>query len=62
MNIDPQVGKAAFQLSLFIVVMAGGMLLFLAPGTPQFAITVFTLIIGMIFVSVVVFVVRRFSR
>jgi hypothetical protein len=62
MNVDPQVGKAALQISLFIVVMAGGMLLFLTPGSPQFAITVFTLIIGLLFVGLVVVLVRRFSR
>jgi len=62
MNVDPQVGKAAFQISLFIVVMAGGMLLFLTPGSPQFAITVFTLIIGLLFVGLVAVLVRRFSR
>ncbi len=62
MNLDPQVGKAALQVSLFIVVLAGGMLLLLTPGTPQYAITVFTLIIGLVFLGLVVVVVRRFSR
>lgn len=62
MNLDPQVGKAALSLSLFIIVMAGGMLLFLAPGSPQFAITMFTLAIGLTFFVAVVFLVRRFSR
>jgi hypothetical protein len=60
-NVDPEVGKAALRLSLFIVVLAGGLLLFLAPGTPQFAITVFTLLIGVVFLGVVVLVVRVFS-
>ncbi len=62
MNLDPQVGKAALQISLFIVVLAGGMLLLLTPGSPQYAITVFTLIIGLIFLGLVIVVVRRFSR
>ncbi|HVC35020.1 MAG TPA: hypothetical protein VNL16_16025 [Chloroflexota bacterium] len=62
MNLDPQLGKAALQLSLFIVVLAGGMLLFLRPGSPEFAVTVFSLIIGLVFFSLVVFLVRRFSR
>jgi hypothetical protein len=62
MNLDPQVGKAALQISLFIVVLAGGMLLLLTPGSPQYAITVFTLIIGLIFLGLVIVVVRMFSR
>lgn len=61
MNVDPGVGKAAFTLALFIVLLAGAMLLFLDPASPQFAITVFTLFIGMAFAGVVVLVVRRFS-
>lgn len=62
MSIDPQLGKAALQISLFIIVLAGGMLLFLRPGSPQYVITVFTLIIGLVFFGLVVVLVRRFSR
>jgi hypothetical protein len=62
MNLDPQIGKAALQLSLFIIVLAGGMLLFLSPGSPEFAITMITLAIGLAFVFLVVVLVRRFSR
>lgn len=62
MSVDPQLGKAALTMSLFIIVMAVGMLVFLPPGSPEFAITVFTLGIGIIFLSLVVVLVRRFSR
>ena len=62
MNLDPGIGKAALSLSLFIIVLAAGMLVFLDPGSPQFAITVFTLIIGLAFFGLVVALVQRFSR
>ncbi len=62
MNLDPELGKAALRLGFFIVVLAGGMLLFLAPGSAQFAITVITLIIGVVFLGVVILAVRVFSR
>ena len=62
MNLDPQLGKAALQLSLFIIVLAGGMLLFLSPGSPQFPITVITLLIGLVFFGLIVLLVRRFSH
>ena len=62
MNVDPGLGKAALRLSLFIIVLAGGMLLFQPPGTAQFAITVFTLMIGVLFFGLVVAVVKMFSR
>ena len=62
MHIDPEMGKAAFRMSLFIIVPAFGMLLLLKPGSPQFAVTVFTLIIGLLFLSTVIVLVRLFSR
>ena len=62
MSVDPQLGKAALTMSLFIIVMAVGMLVFLPPSSPQFAITVFTLGIGIVFLSLVVVLVRKFSR
>jgi hypothetical protein len=62
MNLDPGLGKAALRLSLFIIVLAAGLLVFQPPGTPQFAITVFTLLIGLAFFGLVVVVVRTFSR
>jgi hypothetical protein len=61
MNVDPSAGKAAFTLALFIILLAGGMLLFLDSASPQFAITVFTLFIGLVFAGAVALVVRRFS-
>lgn len=62
MNIDPGIGKAALRLSLFVIVLAAGMLIFLEPGSPQFAITVFTLIIGLVFLGFIVVLVKRMSR
>jgi hypothetical protein len=61
-NIDPGIGKAALRLSLFVIVLAAGMLIFLEPGSPQFAITVFTLIIGLVFLGFIVVLVKRMSR
>jgi hypothetical protein len=61
-NIDPGIGKAALRLSLFVIVLAAAMLIFLEPGSPQFAITVFTLIIGLVFLGFVVVLVKRMSR
>lgn len=62
MHVDPELGRAAFRWALFIIVAAGGMLLFLTPGSAQFYVTVFTLMIGLAFLSLVVFLVKRFSK
>ena len=62
MHIDPDLGKAALRISVFILFLAGGMLPFLAPGSAQFSITVITLIIGFVFFGAVIALVRLFSR
>lgn len=62
MQLDPDVGKAAFRLSLWVIVLAVGMLFFLQPGSAEFAITVFTLLIGLTFVGLVTVVVRWLSH
>ncbi len=60
--MDPQVGRAGLRLAMFMIVMAGGMLLFLHPGTAEFAITVFTLLIGLLFAAIVVAFVTLLPR
>ncbi len=62
MHVDPELGKAAFRWALFIIVAAGVMLLFLAPGSAQFYVTLLTLAIGLAFLALVIFLVKRYSR
>ncbi len=62
MSVDPELGKAAVRWGLFVVLLAGGLLLFEPAGSAQFYVAAFTLAIGLAFVSVVVFLVRHFSR
>jgi uncharacterized membrane protein len=59
---SPELGRAAFRLALFIIVMAAGLLLTLSPGTPEFAITVLTLVVGLLFLGVVAGMVRWLGR
>jgi hypothetical protein len=60
--MGPEIGPAGFRIGIFLVLVAGGMLFFLDPGTPEFSITVVTLAIGLIFIGVVVILIRWFSR
>lgn len=60
--MDPALGKAGLRIGLFIVVLAGGMLLFLQPGTAEFVITVFSLCIGLLFIGIIVALVRLLPR
>jgi hypothetical protein len=60
--MSPQAGKAAFSLALFVTIPAL-VLLFLEPrGSAEFAITALTLAIGLLFIALVTFVVRRSMR
>lgn len=59
--ISPEMGKHAFSISCYIVVVAGVMLLFLEPGTAEFFITVISLVMGLLFAAALWFVIRRFS-
>jgi hypothetical protein len=60
--LSPEIGKAAFRLAILIVLLALGLLVTLRPGTPEFAVTELTLLIGVVFVVVVVAVVRWVGR
>jgi hypothetical protein len=60
--LSPETGKAAFRFALLIILMAAGLLATLRPGTPEFAITVFTLLIGLLFLGTIAAFVRFLSR
>jgi hypothetical protein len=56
--MDPFLGRAAFQIGFYIAFVAGALLLFLKKGSAEYAITQFTLVIGLIYLLVVVLLVR----
>lgn len=60
--MSPEVGRAAFGIAIFIIVVAVGLLLVLPSGTPEFAITVVSLLIGLAFLGLVVVMVRVIGR
>jgi hypothetical protein len=56
--ISPEIGRAAFRSAMLIVLVALGLLIVLTPGTPEFAITVLTLVIGVLFMGLIFALVR----
>jgi hypothetical protein len=56
--LAPEIGRAAFRWSIFIVLVAIGLLITLSPGTPEFAVTVLTLIIGLVFMGIILLFAR----
>lgn len=60
--MDPLIGQAGLRIAIFLILVAGGMLFFLQPGTAEFSITVVTLVIGLVFAGIVVALIRVVSR
>jgi hypothetical protein len=60
--MDPQIGLAGMRIALFLILVAGGMLFFLQPGTAEFSITVVTLGIGLVFAGIIIALVRIVGR
>jgi len=61
--LSPEIGRyRIFRWAIFIVLVAGGLLATLRPGTPEFAITLLTLLIGVLFVGVLVVFIRLIGR
>jgi hypothetical protein len=52
--MPPEVGRVALGWAVFLVLAAGVLLLTLAPGTPEFVITLFTLCLGLLLGLIVV--------
>jgi hypothetical protein len=60
--LSPEVGRSAFRLAMFILLLAGGLLVTLRPGTPEFAVTLLTLLIGLLFVGALILCIRLLGR
>lgn len=54
--------RAALGLAIFIIIMSLFVLIGVAPGTAEFTISVASLIIGLIFLAVVIWAIRRVVR
>ena len=60
--IDPQIGRAAFRIAIFITGVALVLLPFVERGSAEFYVSLVTAFIGLAAIGVIVFVVRRFRR
>jgi hypothetical protein len=60
--VDPSLGRAAFRLGMLVTLPAVTLLLFLPNGSAEFAITVVTAAIGLVFLGLVALLVRRAQR
>jgi len=60
--MDPQIGRAVFRIAFYIAFTAAALLLILKPGSAEFGVALLALLVGLIFIAVVIFVLRRLSR
>ena len=60
--MDSGIGKAGFHMAFYIVFVSGILLLFLDRGSAEFAITLFSFVLGLVFLSFIVVWVRYTQR
>jgi len=60
--VNPQAGKAWFQIAVFITVVSAGLLFFQKPATAEFVISVTTFVLGLLFIALLVVMIKFGSR
>ncbi len=60
--MSPDLGQAWFRVAFFIALVSGVLIPFQAPGSAEFVISATSFVIGLIFIAVIAFVVRRSNR
>jgi hypothetical protein len=60
--LSPQLGAAAFKIATFLIVVSVGLLFVLDANSAEFVVTCLTLVIGIVFGTLVVVIARRQSR
>jgi len=60
--MESGIGKAGFHMAFYIVFVSGILLLFLDRRSAEFAITLFSFVLGLVFLSVIVIWVRYTQR
>ena len=58
----PELGRAAFRIGFLIVVPSFFLMFFLDPGTAEYAITLLTLVMGVVFLVAVTLLVLYTRR
>ncbi len=60
--MSPELGRHAFRIAIFIILISGVMLLFQPAGSTGQVMTVASLVVGLIFAGVVAMLARRANR
>ncbi|CAG0937206.1 hypothetical protein TFLX_06119 [Thermoflexales bacterium] len=60
--MSPELGRQAFRLAIFIIMLSGTMLLCQPAGSAGQVLSVASLVVGLIFAGIVAFLARRANR
>jgi hypothetical protein len=60
--MSPELGQAGLRVAMFLIVCSTALLFVVERGTAEFAITVLTLVIGLVFSGLIVLFIRVFGR
>jgi hypothetical protein len=60
--VIPELGRAGFRIGFLVVVPSFFLMFFLEPGTPEYAITLFNLVMGVVFLVTVTLLVLYTRR
>jgi len=60
--IDSNMGQAGFRIGIFLIVVAGFLVLVTDKGSAEYVISILTLIMGLIFTLIIIILVRLGQR
>ncbi|MBX3015211.1 MAG: hypothetical protein KF832_27075 [Caldilineaceae bacterium] len=60
--MNSAMGKAGFHIGFFIIFVSGGLFFIVERGSPEFAITLLTFTIGVIFLAIIITLVKWGQR
>lgn len=57
--MNPEAGRAWFRIATMITLVSAVLVYFTEPGTAERVVSVITLVIGLLFIGVIIFLIRR---
>lgn len=60
--MDSQIGRAGFHIAFYVVFVSGVLLLFLEQGSAEHVITLFSFLLGLVFLVIIAILVRLGQR
>ncbi len=60
--LSPELGQAAFRITVFMALVSGALLCFQQPGSAEFVVTVTTFVISIVFLILLVTLISRSNR